>query len=180
MKKAVIGIVDSEAQAETAVSELQRLANIPSRDISVVLPDRRAAAEFASEHHTKAPEGAVLGSSAGGILGGTLGLLAGIGTLAIPGIGPLIAAGPLLATLSGVAAGAAVGGISGALVGMGIPENEARGYEGRLRAGGVLVAVHTESLAEQRAARDILDRVGAHDIDVRGDSTVPGEVRPVR
>jgi hypothetical protein len=180
MKKAVIGIVDSDAQADKAVSELQRVAGIPSRDISVVLPDRRAAQGFADEHHTKAPEGAVLGSSAGGVLGGALGLLAGIGTLAIPGIGPLIAAGPLLATLSGVAAGAAVGGISGALVGLGIPESEARGYEGRLRAGSVLVAVHTESLSEQRAAREVLDRVGAHDIDVRSEATIPSDSRPLR
>ena len=173
MKKAVIGIVDSTAQAETAVNELQRVGNIRSQDISVVLPDRRESVGFAAEHHTKAPEGAVIGSSAGGLLGGTLGLLAGIGTLAIPGIGPLIAAGPLLATLSGVAAGAAVGGISGALVGMGIPENDAQRYEGKLRAGSVLIAVHTESQAEQRAARDILDRVGARDIDVTDESSLP-------
>lgn len=177
MKKAVIGIVDSAVQAETAVNELQRVGNIRSQDISVVMPDRRESVGFATEHHTKAPEGAVIGSGAGGLVGGALGLLAGIGTLAIPGIGPLIAAGPLLATLSGVAAGAAVGGISGALVGMGIPENEARSYEGKLRAGSVLVAVHTESLAEQRAARDILDRVGAHDIDVTNDSSLPRDVR---
>jgi uncharacterized membrane protein len=177
MKKAVIGIVDSAAQAENAVNELQRVGNIPRQDISVVLPDRRESVGFATEHHTKAPEGAVIGSSAGGLLGGTLGLLAGIGTLAIPGIGPLIAAGPLLATLSGVAAGAAVGGISGALIGMGIPENEARSYEGRVRAGNVLVAVHTDSLAEQRTARDILDRVGAHDIDVTSESSLPSDVR---
>lgn len=177
MKKAVIGIVDSTAQAEIAVNELQRVGGIPTQDISVVLPDRRESHGFATEHHTKAPEGAVLGSSAGGILGGTLGLLAGIGTLAIPGIGPLIAAGPLLATLSGVAAGAAVGGISGALVGMGIPESEARSYEGRLRAGDVLIAVHTESQAEQRAARDILDRVGARDIEVTSESSLPDDAR---
>jgi uncharacterized membrane protein len=177
MKKAVIGIVDSAVQAETAVNELQRAGNIRSQDISVVLPDRRESVGFATEHHTKAPEGAVIGSSAGGLLGGTLGLLAGIGTLAIPGIGPLIAAGPLLATLSGVAAGAAVGGISGALVGMGIPENEARSYEGRVRAGNVLVAVHTDSPTEQRVARDILDRVGAHDIDVTNESSLPSDAR---
>ncbi len=177
MKKAVIGIVDTSAQAETAVTELQRVGSIRSQDISVILPDRRESVGFASEHHTKAPEGAVIGSGAGGLLGGTLGLLAGIGTLAIPGIGPLIAAGPLLATLSGVAAGAAVGGISGALVGMGIPEEEARSYEGRLKAGNVLIAVHTESLAEQQAARDILNRVGARDVDVTSESSLPRDAR---
>lgn len=180
MKKAVIGIVDSKAQAETAVSELQRVGSIPSKDISIVLSDRRATEGFAADHHTKAPEGAVIGSGAGGLLGGTLGLLAGIGTLAIPGIGPLIAAGPLLATLSGLAAGAALGGLSGALIGMGIPENEARDYEGKLRAGNVLVAVHTESLAEQKIARDVLDRVGARDIGVTNDTTLPRDARPLR
>jgi uncharacterized membrane protein len=180
MKKAVIGIVDSVAQAEIVVNDLQRVANIGINDISVLLSDRRAAREFAEEHHTKAPEGAVAGASAGGLLGGTLGLLAGIGTLAIPGIGPLIAAGPLLATLSGVAAGAAVGGISGALVGMGIPENEARSYEGKLRSGNVLIAVHTDSREEQTAARDVLKRDGAHDIDLASESSLPADVRPVR
>lgn len=180
MKKAVIGIVDSTAQAESAVNELQRVANIGIKDISVLLADRRASQAFAAEHQTKVPEGAVAGASAGGLLGGTLGLLVGIGTLAIPGIGPLIAAGPLLATLSGVAAGAAVGGISGALVGMGISEDDARGYEGKLRSGNVLVAVHTESSEEQRAARDVLKRVGAHDIDVTSESSLPADVRPLR
>lgn len=180
MKKAVIGIVDNVAQAETAVSELQRVANIGIKDISVLMSDQRASQAFASEQGTKAPEGAVAGASAGSLLGGTLGLLAGIGTLAIPGIGPLIAAGPLLATLTGVAAGAAVGGISGALVGMGIPEKDARSYEGKLRAGNVLVAVHTESRDEQKAARDILKRVGAHDIDVTDEDELPRDARPIR
>jgi uncharacterized membrane protein len=180
MKKAVIGIVDSVPQAEVVVNDLQRVANIAINDISVLLSDRRASKDFAEEHHTKAPEGAVAGAGAGGLLGGTLGLLAGIGTLAIPGIGPLIAAGPLLATLSGVAAGAAVGGISGALVGMGIPENEARDYEGKLRAGNVLIAVHTESSDEQRAAREVLKRAGAHDVDAINESSLPRDVRPIR
>jgi len=143
MKKAVIGIVDNVSQAEAMVDELQRTPHIGINDISVLLPDKRATHDFAHEHNTKAPEGAVTGASAGGILGGTLGLLAGIGALAIPGIGPLIAAGPVLAALSGAAAGAAVGGISGALVGMGIPEIEARSYEGKLRGGNILIAVHT-------------------------------------
>jgi uncharacterized membrane protein len=172
MKKAVIGIVDSAAQAESIVNDLQREASIRLADISVVLPDRREAQEFAREHATKAPEGAVAGAGAGGLLGGTLGLLVGIGALAIPGVGPLIAAGPVVAVLSGVAAGATVGGISGALVGMGIPENEARDYESRLRAGSVLLAVHTESLEEQRLVREILRRGGAHDIDTKRESAL--------
>lgn len=180
MKKAVIGIVDSVAQAETTVNELQRVGGININDISVLLADRRASQAFAEEHHTKAPEGAMAGAGAGGLLGGTLGLLAGIGTLAIPGIGPLIAAGPLVATISGIAAGAAVGGISGALVGMGIPENEARGYESKLRAGNVLIAVHTEDAAAQKSAREVLKRHGAHDIDVTRESSLPSDVRPIR
>lgn len=180
MKKAVIGIVDSVAQAENAVTDLQRVANIGVQDISVLMSDRRTQREFAEEHQTKAPEGALVGAGAGGILGGSLGLLAGIGTLAIPGIGPLIAAGPLLATLSGLAAGVAVGGISGALVGMGISESDARSYEGKLRGGNVLIAVHTESREAQIAAREVLERYGAHDIDVTRESGLPGDMRPVR
>jgi uncharacterized membrane protein len=173
MKKAVIGIVDTTAQAETAVSELQRVTGIGVNDISVLLPDKRASRDFAHEHNTKAPEGAVAGAGAGGLLGGTLGLLAGIGALAIPGVGPFIAAGPLLAALSGAAAGAAVGGISGALIGMGIPEIEAKSYEGKLRSGNVLIAVHTDSSEEQKAAREVLKRNGAHDIDVTSETSVP-------
>jgi uncharacterized membrane protein len=180
MKKAVIGVVDSAAQAETIVNDLRREANIRLADISVLLPDRREAQTFATEHHTKAPEGAVAGAGAGGLLGGTLGLLAGIGLLAIPGIGPLIAAGPVMAALSGVAAGVTVGGISGALVGMGISETEAKGYEGKLRSGSVLVAVHTESAEEQRMVHDILRRDGAHDIDTKAESSLPRDMREVR
>jgi uncharacterized membrane protein len=179
MKKAVIGIVDSAPQAETIVNTLQREANIALADISIVVPDRREARELAREHGTKAPEGAVAGAGAGGLLGGTLGLLVGIGALAIPGVGPLIAAGPVLAALSGVAAGMTVGGISGALVGMGIPESEARDYESRLRAGNVILAVHTESLEQQRLVREILRREGAHDIDTKRESALR-DLREVR
>src|SRR5215213_771282 len=131
-KKSVIAIVDNSSQADSVVSSLQASGISPSQ-ISVLSPDKRGTKDFAHEHNTKAPEGAVAGAGAGGMLGGTLGLLAGIGALAIPGLGPFIAAGPLLATLSGVAAGATVGGVTGALVGMGIPEVEAKRYEGKLR-----------------------------------------------
>jgi uncharacterized membrane protein len=179
MKKAVIGIVDTRPQAEAAVDALQREPAIGRNDISVILPDSRASRDFAVEHSTKAPEGAVTGASAGGLLGGTLGLLAGIGAIAIPGVGPLIAAGPVLAALSGAAAGAAVGGISGALVGMGIPEIEARNYEGKLRSGSVLIAVHTESMETRRIARDILRRAGAHDIDTTSEDSLPVDPRRV-
>src|SRR5688500_17931935 len=139
MKKAVIGILDSHAQAETVVDTLTR-EGFATNDISVLFPDKRGGQDFAHEHSTKAPEGAVAGVVAGSVIGGTLGLLAGIGALAVPGIGPLIAAGPVMAALSGAAAGAAVGGITGALVGMGIPEVEAKVYEGKVRGGNILVA----------------------------------------
>ena len=118
-KNSVIGIVETQIQAERIVAELQQ-RGVTSSDISVLFPDKRGTKDFAHEHNTKAPEGAVAGVSAGGVVGGTLGLLAGIGALAIPGVGPLIAAGPLMAALSGAAAGAAVGGITGALIGLGI------------------------------------------------------------
>jgi uncharacterized membrane protein len=177
MKKAVIGIVETRAQAEAVVDALQRESGITRNDISVLLPEDLATRDFAHEHHTKAPEGAVTGASAGGLLGGSLGLLAGIGAIAIPGIGALVAAGPVLAALSGVAAGAAVGGLSGALVGMGIPEVEARAYEGKLRSGNILVAVHTDSAEERRVARDVLRRAGAQDIDTTSESALPDATR---
>ncbi|HEX3853458.1 MAG TPA: DUF3341 domain-containing protein, partial [Polyangiaceae bacterium] len=125
MKKLVIGIVETQEQAERVVAGLQNSGVAPS-DVSALFPDKRGTKDFVHEHNTKAPEGTVAGAGAGGILGGTLGLLAGIGALAIPGVGPLIAAGPLMAALSGIAAGATLGGIAGALIGLGIPEIEAK------------------------------------------------------
>ncbi|MET0342207.1 MAG: DUF3341 domain-containing protein [Polyangiales bacterium] len=179
MKKAVIGIVETRAQAETVVQALQRIPEVGSQDISVLLPDAQGSRDFAHEQHTKAPEGAATGAGAGGVLGGTLGLLAGIGALAIPGVGPLIAAGPVLAALSGAAAGAAVGGLTGALVGLGIPELEAKAYEGKLRGGNILIAVHTESRDTQRAAEDVLKQAGAHHVGATNESSVPRDARPV-
>lgn len=174
MKKAVIGILESDAQAESVVDALTR-EGIATNDISVLFPDKRGSQDFAHEHNTKAPEGAVAGVGAGGVIGGTLGLLAGIGALAIPGIGPFIAAGPLMATLGGAAAGAAVGGLTGALVGMGIPEVEARVYEGRVRGGNILIAVHVESAEARKRAEEILTRLGARDVDTTSAARVPGE-----
>src|SRR6186713_1995274 len=141
--KAVIGLVTSEAQAENIVGQLQR-AGFSTNDISALFPDKRGTRDFAHEKNTKAPEGAVAGASAGGAIGGTLGLLAGIGALAIPGVGPLIAAGPIMAALSGVGVGGAVGGITGGLVGLGIPEYEAKRYEGRIKSGNILLSVHAD------------------------------------
>ncbi len=175
----VIGIVDSEAQAEQLVSALQS-GGIGPGDISVLLPDRRGTKDFAHEHNTKAPEGAVAGVAGGGLLGGTLGLLAGIGALAIPGLGPFIAAGPLMGALSGAAAGAAVGGVAGALIGMGIPELEAKKYEGKLRSGNILVAVHVDDGDERKRVEEILKRGQAHDISTTSEASVPKEKSALR
>jgi hypothetical protein len=172
MKKSVIGIVETQVQAEEIVSELQS-TGVPASQISVLFPDKQGTKDFAHEHHTKAPEGAIAGVGAGGAIGGTIGLLAGIGALAIPGVGPLIAAGPLLAALSGAAAGATLGGVAGALVGLGIPEIEAKTYEGKIRGGNILIAVHTEDSENEKRAKQTFEKYKAHDIVVTGDSSVP-------
>jgi hypothetical protein len=172
MNKSVIGIVDSKHQAETIVNDLQA-AGFALPTLSVLLSDQAGTHSFAFEHGTKAPEGAVAGAGTGGVVGGTIGLLAGIGALAIPGVGPFIAAGPLMAALSGAAAGAAVGGIGGALVGLGIPEIEAKRYAGKLEGGNVLVAVHIENHAAQQAAEAVFKRDGAHDVVATNESAIP-------
>jgi hypothetical protein len=172
MKKAVIGIVPTQVQAEVIVSRLHALG-FSSNDISLLFPDERGTKEFAHEHHTKAPEGAIAGVGAGGVAGGTLGLLAGLGTLAIPGLGPFIAAGPILSVLSGAALGATMGGVVGALVGMGVPEYEAKQYEGKLRTGYILISVHTESAEERKQAVDMFKRLGAAGIGTRTEASVP-------
>jgi len=159
-------------QADRIVDDLQS-SGVPSEDISVLFPDLRGTRDFAHEHNTKAPEGAVAGVSAGGVVGGTIGLLAGIGALAIPGVGPFIAAGPLLAALSGAAAGAAVGGLAGALVGLGIPEIEAKTYEGKIRGGNILIAVHTDNAETEKRAQRTLEQNDAHDVAVAAEAPVP-------
>ncbi len=163
--KSVYAIATSEGQASRIVDNLTR-AGFSSNDISALFSDKSTTHEFSHEKNTKAPEGAVTGAAAGGVIGGTLGLLAGIGALAIPGVGPLIAAGPLLAALSGAAAGATVGGVAGGLIGLGIPELEAKRYENRISKGNVLISVHTETGDEVSRAREILDEAGAEDISV--------------
>lgn len=172
MKKVVIGIVDTTANAEGIVTQLER-AGFHTSDISVLFPDKSGTRDFAYEKNTKAPEGAVAGAGTGGVLGGAIGLLAGVGALAIPGLGPFIAAGPILAALSGAAAGAAVGGITGALIGLGIPEIEAKQYEGKLKSGNILVAVHVESNDARRNAEAVLRAQGAHDISSTAEAGVP-------
>jgi len=159
--KAVFGICN-ELQAERALNDL-KTAGFSSMDISVLVPDTAGTRDLGHEQHTKAPEGAATGGSTGGILGGALGWLAGIGALAIPGLGPFIAAGPIMAALSGAAVGGAVGGATGALIGMGIPEYEARRYEGKLREGNILISVHTEDRDERTLAKEILARARAQD-----------------
>lgn len=171
-KKAVIGLVSSQTQAERVVAELKNVG-FSNNDISALLPDKRGTRDFAHEQNTKAPEGAVAGVGAGGAVGGTLGLLAGIGALAIPGVGPFIAAGPIMAALSGAAAGAAVGGITGALVGMGIPEIEAKQYEGKVKGGSILLSVHVEDSEERARAKRILEAGGADDVSIVGEQGVP-------
>jgi outer membrane lipoprotein SlyB len=171
-KKAVIGLVNTHEQADRIVDALQS-AGIPRHEISALFPDKTGSRDFAVEKNTKAPEGAVTGASAGGAIGGTIGLLAGIGALAIPGLGPFIAAGPIMAALSGAAAGAALGGLTGALIGMGIPEMEAKMYEGKVAGGQILLSVHTEDNDQRDRVQAVLERAGASDIVVAGEHSVP-------
>jgi len=168
---AVFGIFTSRTQAERGVDALVA-AGFRSDDISVLAPDKLATRELATEKNTKAPEGTATGAAAGGALGGTLGLLAGIGALAIPGLGPFIAAGPIVGALAGAGAGAATGGLIGALVGMGIPEFEAKRYEGRVKDGGVLLSVHCDNSEWTGKAKDILKTVGATDVSSAGEKSM--------
>jgi len=163
-KIVVFGLFDSRAQLEAAIDGL-RTEGFRESDLSALLPDLASTKELAHEKHTKAPEGALAGAATGGVLGGTLGLLVGIGALAIPGLGPFIAAGPIMATLAGAGVGGAVGTLTGALVGLGIPEYEAKRYESFLNKGGALLAVHADNNEWAKRARVALDRYGAKDID---------------
>lgn len=174
MSKAVFCIATSESQAETMVNQLKS-AGFADSDISVLFPDKSGTKDFAHEQHTKAPEGAVTGGTTLGVVGGALGWLAGIGTLAIPGIGPFIAAGPIMAALGGAAVGAAVGGIAGALVGMGIPEFEAKRYEGKIRDGNILISVHSDTHEEAKKAREIFEQAGAQDISSSSEAGIKGK-----
>jgi hypothetical protein len=160
---AVFGIYPSALAAERAVDTLIA-AGFASSAISVLMPDARSTREFAHEKETKAPEGTAVGVTTGGAIGGTLGVLAGVGMLAIPGIGPFIAAGPIMAGLAGLGVGGAVGGFLGALIGMGIPEYEAKRYEGRVKGGGTLLSVHCDTSEQISRAKDMLKGTGAEDI----------------
>ena len=169
--KAVFGIAKSVAQAERIANGL-KASGFSGDDISVLLPDKEGTRDFAHEQHTKAPEGAATGAGTGGVLGGALGWLVGIGSLAIPGVGPFIAAGPIMAALAGAAVGAAAGGLAGALVGLGIPEYEAKRYEGKIRDGNILISVHTDDGNQVNRAKEVFKREGAEDIAYTGEASV--------
>src|SRR5882757_2894121 len=165
---AVFGIYRDQMSVERAVDEL-RQQGFRNTDISVLFPENQGTKDFAHEKNTKAPEGAATGAASGAVVGGGLGWLAGIGALAIPGLGPFIAAGPIVAALAGMGVGGAVGGLVGALVGMGIPEYEAKRYDGRIRQGGILVSVHCDNSEWVGRAKDILKQSGATDIASAGE-----------
>ncbi len=171
---AVFGIYATPATAENGVDHLITLGFTNSA-ISVLMPDDESTRAFAHEKNTKAPEGTTAGVATGGVIGGTLGLLAGLGALAIPGIGPLIAAGPIVATLAGLGAGGAVGGIVGALVGMGIPEYEAKRFEGAVKDGGTLLSVHCDTSEQISIAKQALRDTGARDISAAGEESSPNK-----
>jgi uncharacterized membrane protein len=174
MKKAVICIVPTESQAENIVDSLRVAGFFPS-DISLLMPDTTGVRDMGHEKHSKAPEGTSVGAASGLIAGGALGWLAGIGALAIPGVGPFVAAGPIMAALGGAAIGAAGGGVTGGLIGLGMPEYEAKQYEGKLHEGNVLLSVHTEDAAQVKRAEEIFKAAGAKDIKVSGEEKVKND-----
>lgn len=170
-KVGVFAIYSTRAAVENATESLVQ-AGFPVGDISVLLPESLGGSkDMGTEKATKAPEGAAAGATTGGLIGGALGVLAGVGLLAIPGLGPFIAAGPIMAGLAGLGVGGAVGGVTGALVGMGIPEFEAKRYEGRLKTGGILLSVHCDTSDEITRAKEILKRTGAEDVSSTGESS---------
>ncbi len=166
---AVFGIYTDRSRVDRAVEALKE-AGFSNNDVSALFPENKGTKDFAHEKSTKAPEGATTGAGTGALLGGGLGWLAGIGALAIPGLGPFIAAGPIMAALAGAGVGGAVGGLTGALVGMGIPEYEAKRYEGRVKDGGILLSVHSDSSDETKRAKEILEQTGAQDISSTGEA----------
>jgi len=167
---AVYGIYRNLESAEDAVDHLTT-AGVSNNDVSILMADTESTRAFAHQKATKAPEGTATGATAGGVVGGTLGLLAGLGALAIPGLGPLIAAGPIMATLAGLGVGGTVGGLVGALAGLGIPEYEAKRYEGHVKNGGVLLSVHCNNTEEIKRAKDFLKATGADDISSSGEAS---------
>jgi hypothetical protein len=168
--KSVFGIYGTRPGVENAVSAFKE-GGFSNSDISVLLPENLGSKEIATDKSSKAPEGATAGASSGAVIGGALGWLAGIGALAIPGVGPFIAAGPIVAALAGLGVGGAVGGFTGALVGLGIPEYEAKRYEGHIKKGGILVSVHCDTSGEITRAKEIMESTGAEDISSTTESS---------
>ncbi len=176
---AVFGIYPAYASVEYGVDAL-RTAGFRNSDISVLFPENTGTKDFAHEKGTKAPEGATAGAGTGVVVGGALGWLAGIGSLAIPGLGPFIAAGPIMAALAGAGVGGVVGGLTGALVGIGIPEYEAKRYEGRVKEGGILLSVHSDSSDWTKRAKQILEETGAQDISSTSEASADKKTTNVR
>jgi hypothetical protein len=172
-KIAVFGVYSTRVAVENATDSLLK-AGFPASDVSVLLPERLSGGpmEMGTEKATKAPEGTAAGVTAGGVIGGTLGVLAGVGLLAIPGLGPFVAAGPIVAGLAGLGVGGVVGGLTGALIGMGIPEFEAKRYEGRLQKGGILLSVHCDTAEEIKRAKEVVARTGGEDVSSTGEASV--------
>ena len=171
MSKSVFCVANI-SQAERIVDRL-KVAGFSNNDISVIMADKSGTRDFAHKKNTKAPEGAATGAGTGAIVGGALGWLAGIGSLAIPGVGPLIAAGPIMAALGGAAVGGSVGGLTGALIGMGIPEYVAKQYEGKVKGGNALISVHSDNSDETDRAKKIFEAEGAEDISSTAEASVP-------
>lgn len=176
-KVGVFGVYSTRAAVENAAEALVRDGFLAT-DISVLLPESLGGPRnLGTEKASKAPEGTAAGVTAGGLIGGTLGLLAGVGLLAIPGLGPFIAAGPIMAGLAGLGVGGAVGGVTGALIGFGIPEFEAKRYEGRLQKGGILLSVHCSTPGEIKRAKEVLEQTGGEDIASTSESPVEAPKR---
>jgi uncharacterized membrane protein len=171
MSKSVFGIATTQGQAEEIVQQLQS-QGFPNSEISVLMPDTGGTRPIGHVKATKAPEGATTGATTGGVTGGVIGLLAGIGALAIPGVGPFIAAGPIMAALSGAAVGAATGGVVGGLIGLGIPEIEAKRYEENLKRGNYLIAVHADQNEDLDRAKQIFEDAGAKDVSTVNEASV--------
>ena len=175
-KTSVFGIYSTLSAADNATDTLVR-SGFSAADISALLPENLGARQIGTEKATKAPEGTAAGATTGAVLGGALGVLAGVGALAIPGVGPLIAAGPIMAALAGVGVGGAVGGFAGALIGLGIPEYEAKRYEGRIQNGGILLSVHCDTSDQIKRAKEVMKNSGAEDVSSTGESSADVPVK---
>jgi len=165
----VFGIYPDRTSVEEAIDAF-KAAGFRNTDISVLLPENVGSKDFAHEKHTKAPEGAATGATSGAVIGGALGWLAGIGAITIPGLQPLLAAGPVVALLAGLGALGTAGGIAGGLIGLGMPEYEAKRYEGRVKKGGILLSVHCDDADWTKQARELMKRTGAEDVSTSGEA----------